>query len=61
MSDSYGCEDELMRIVKLLRQKANELEEAAESLKALRENEFYKLEIENAVNRAKEWAKSFAK
>jgi hypothetical protein len=61
MSDSYGCEEELMRIVELLRQKANELEEAAESLKALRDNEFYKSEIENAVNRAKEWAKRFVK
>lgn len=61
MSDSYGCEEELKRIVELLRQKAYDLEEAAESLKALRDNEFYKSEIENAVNRAKEWAKRFIK
>ena len=53
MSSSYNCEEELRRLAEELHRKAYSLEEAAETLKTLRDSN----EIENKIKSAKQWAK----
>ena len=57
MSSSYSCEQVLRELASELRQKADELEQAAEALAILRGNESYKEKITSAKSWAIDWIK----
>lgn len=57
MSSSYSCETKLREMALDLHNQAYELEQAADVLRTLRENEHLKEEIKCAKNWAKDWMK----
>ncbi len=57
MSSSWACEEELKRLAEELHLRAKELERAAEVLETLRNSD----ELENAIKKAKAWAKDWMK
>lgn len=57
MSSSYSCEQELRKIAEKLYEQASELEQAADTLRSLRDDEDATERLESAKRWAKDWMK----